>query len=759
MALETLPVWSIEPDWADGLVESLEWVTSVLQTGIDGSEQRQALRDVPQQYIEATFKVHGNVRSFLDQFVQYVGGTFEFYMPLWYDRCRISRASPIGGNLIYVDTNDTDFSAFQVFDDNPHEIPAVFISGSTPFDYTLLELTSIEGDFLQLADGVTLPRTLAKGTLIYPARIFRMEEQPQFTRSGPRVFQGNVKFRNMTRYPAIDTIELATYRGIPTLEQVVDSVNGIVKTLKPNEAQDLAVQWDKLRYQVDPQTNFPYSQAGSTGMTLRQFNWFVKGRSNLQKFRALLTRVIEGRAAGLWIPSFQEDFKIAAWTNVGGTQIDVERCGYTDMGGPRVGRQFIRVEYHDKRLLPYYGEITDASLLGDGSKERLVVAPPLSLVTSTDTVSMISFIEFMRMDQDIVELTHNTDSYGLTTANTVFRTLIEDVGIVSPEDDGLKLSAGSGEGFLAILTIDCLQDNTSVAVEGHDFTDTVNYDSESPPDPGESDYWEVSYPTEDDGAVPDNAWNKVPVVSFANLRTSDLDPVETDPGGVESWTDVLGVFHQYEAHIFKYDSNGHEFDGRYIVGGLDIVDSFALGEPGTIGLYIGDSEFGVLYPDDPTPDLNDRPPIWRDDTLSNLTSAFPDATFRFSVTSPEENTMLLKYQQQHISPPAFTDWSRRVYLINFGFADTINVNMGAPVGLPEGLPNTHITLEIYPVGQVDLHSPAFGPEPPPLVEEPDIEDFAQHVRVRNGIAVVNDSRNVSATASGQIAQFNIHGFL
>src|SRR3546814_9546243 len=82
--LPAFPVWSIRPNWREGVLERLEWLTDVLSSTI-GVEQRRALRVSPRRYIEITVNPTGNERSFLD-LVLHKMGSDKWLFPLWWDQ-------------------------------------------------------------------------------------------------------------------------------------------------------------------------------------------------------------------------------------------------------------------------------------------------------------------------------------------------------------------------------------------------------------------------------------------------------------------------------------------------------------------------------------------------------------------------------------------------------------------------------------------------------------------------------------------------
>jgi hypothetical protein len=81
-----LPVWTIKPNWANGIRETLSWLTDVLASTY-GPEQRRALRLSPRREFEMTFNPIDAVRSYFDLWLHRMG-SFEFMVPLFHDAGR-----------------------------------------------------------------------------------------------------------------------------------------------------------------------------------------------------------------------------------------------------------------------------------------------------------------------------------------------------------------------------------------------------------------------------------------------------------------------------------------------------------------------------------------------------------------------------------------------------------------------------------------------------------------------------------------------
>ncbi|MBN0084789.1 hypothetical protein JTL67_35465, partial [Pseudomonas aeruginosa] len=78
-----ITAWTLVPDWADGVQESLEWLTELL-TSTSGVEQRRSLRLSPRRSFEAEFYAEGRERVLLDLSLAGWGGRI-WALPVWPD--------------------------------------------------------------------------------------------------------------------------------------------------------------------------------------------------------------------------------------------------------------------------------------------------------------------------------------------------------------------------------------------------------------------------------------------------------------------------------------------------------------------------------------------------------------------------------------------------------------------------------------------------------------------------------------------------
>lgn len=402
MALESLPVWTIPPNWRNGVVETLEFLTPVLVSPF-GVEQRYGARLSPRQLFEMDFTLWGSQRTFMDMVLMRAGG-LPVYVPIWTDVERLGSAVGIGASVLSAQTEFTEFPT----------VKAVFLRGADSFDYELAEVDSVTDTEITLAD--PLAKAWTKGTRVYPVKKFRLEAQPSMNRRADRAWEGRIRFISDEPNATNSTIVLNNF------------VNQFVLEQEPNEIQDMSYLYSRFGSDIDNQTGLR-DRYDNRGQWAQQFSWFNKGRQKNSEFRGLLY-ALQGKRMPIWVPSFYEDFELVLNVEIGVTTLDVKRCGYSDMGGPSPNRQYILIHLKDGQR--FYRKITSSAVIGDGSTERLAIDSGFAFVLTPSAIKRISFLILSRLDQDSIEIVHHTDSKGLSTCSSLFKSLADREGI---EDD------------------------------------------------------------------------------------------------------------------------------------------------------------------------------------------------------------------------------------------------------------------------------------------------------------------------------------
>ena len=399
MTLLSIPLWAVPPNWATPVVETLEWLTGVYVSPT-GAEQRQALRLAPRRSLEFGVTLTGVNRSFFDAYLDRYGGG-EFYLPVWYEAGRLLATEATGSLRLVISGERKELS----------RATAVCVQGSTPYDWTVAEVSSgsATGGLTTLTLAAPgLAAWAAKGAKVYPAARSRLaDDTAAFSRLSDAAATATVRFDLLTPVDWADDPGLETYADYPVIAFPFNegqNVGGTVRRLFVEADNDTGV---RLR-QDTADLAFP----GVTGSS----SFF--GRTRADFARSLLYS-LKGRASQAWFPSAAADFVLVQNVADAEDQLVVRRNGYTDTGGPETGRDRIAVLYRDGTTA--YRQITGSSIIDDGDTELLSLDSAFNLGFSKDWVRRISLLMPGRFDQDRFEIVHLTDTDGVCEIAAAFR--------------------------------------------------------------------------------------------------------------------------------------------------------------------------------------------------------------------------------------------------------------------------------------------------------------------------------------------------
>ena len=381
------PVWTFAPQWENGITERLEWLTDMLAS-IAGTEQRRCMRMAPRRFFEATFLLTGRERQSQDIYTFMAGG-IDLYIPLWPEVVHLVAPLPAGSISIPVDPVDREFR-------NGDYV----LLRQSAFDYEVVQVQDTSMGSLQLIANTT--NTWGVGTAVYPLRLARFDEQPQYTKHTDTFWELAVKFR---------LIETADFPATPTL----DSYQGFpVFNARPDESDDLTHGYQRKMSTLDNQVGIPkFLDMGGLGFTTQQYRWALAGRAAYAEFRRTLY-MLRGRWKSFWLPTFMQDMTISQDIASGDNFIRIKEMGYTEFGGAVKGRKNIRIELTDGTHL--YKEIVSSAPIGVG-EERLALTDTFAANIPMSSIRSISYMALSRLDADAVEIQHETDGDGLTLCN------------------------------------------------------------------------------------------------------------------------------------------------------------------------------------------------------------------------------------------------------------------------------------------------------------------------------------------------------
>jgi hypothetical protein len=395
VADDALPVWTIKPNWSEGIVERLSWLTDVIASTF-GPEQRRALRLSPRREFEMKFNPVDQARSYFDLFLHRLGSQ-EFMVPLFHDTGRMTAGIAGGAVTIPLDTTYREFVVGGL---------AVII-GDDPFTFDKVTVSGIADDHLTVtAGGVT--QAWPKGSKVYPLRRARLSDESQVSALTSRVGDGTLQFQLNQANDLLDEGAWDTlYADYPI---ILDP---------PNRRENLDLTFNRNSIVLDNdqglRTLNDDTASGATkarAFTVQVDQRMMQGRAAHWAFRQMLYR-LRGRQGTVWLPTFNRDIQLSQPALATDARLDVKKIGYAYTGGAVDGRQHV--------LLP--GGL-GAKVIGTGAplsvkEERLTLAAPLGAALPAGTFG--SFMDTCRLAADDIEIKHHTDTDGVAECNLGFR--------------------------------------------------------------------------------------------------------------------------------------------------------------------------------------------------------------------------------------------------------------------------------------------------------------------------------------------------
>lgn len=394
--------WSFLPTWEGGIRERLEWYTGILTSPL-GIEQRRSLRESPRRFFELQLIAKPDERSYMELSC-FDWGARRWAIPIWTDVQFTTVEIAAGSSFIACATAYRDFRAGGL----------VALRGASAFDYEVAEVLRVE------ADGIVLSRPLnsawRKNSRVYPARVAQFTEQPVFTRLTVNSATVRAQFQIVEPSDWVAEAPALKYRDKP------------VYLDPPEESQSLTASYQRLLEMMDNRRDNPrMGDSAGVAFTAQGHRWLVHGREQQARMRSLWY-FLRGRFKSVWIPTHSQDLIVNGIHAPGSLLLQVRNTGYVKFGKMQPGRKDIMIILRDGRA--FFRRIMEAIEVEGGEALTLDSGLGLSTPLLPEDVERISFMALCRMDQDFIEVTHETDSDGLMSANTIWRSLRDDLGDV-----------------------------------------------------------------------------------------------------------------------------------------------------------------------------------------------------------------------------------------------------------------------------------------------------------------------------------------
>lgn len=395
-----LTLFSFYPTWDAGILERLEWLSDVT-TGPTGIEQRRLLRLSPRRTFQMKLIANGKDRQYFD-ILCFDWGSRNFAIPIWPDVQELQYVRFSGSTQIPCKTAGRDFRVGGL----------LLFRGPDAFSAEVCEIAQVNSDGLVLARPTVNDWPIY--TKIYPIRSARFDEQPSISRLTDKNSTVSVSFRvtETCDYPGLQPP--LTYKGRPLL------------TYHPEESENLTSSYVRLLQMIDNNMALPrYRDTADLGFTVQQYRFMAYNRVEHDKLRGMMYD-IRGRFRSMWVPTFYNDLTLREDIPKTSSFIEVENVMYSKYGKQQPGRRHILIETIAPNARVFARGIIDSYEV-EGGKERLVLDDVFDEAIPVSRIARISYLATARMENDFVEINHQTDADGVSAAMLTFRSLRDDV--------------------------------------------------------------------------------------------------------------------------------------------------------------------------------------------------------------------------------------------------------------------------------------------------------------------------------------------
>src|SRR5574343_32605 len=376
--------FSLQPDWAAGVVERLEWLTDVLASH-NGVEQRVALRGAPRRALQADLLLIGDDLAVLDA-QSYADTTAPLALPIWQEGAALTAAVQPGESALALETDHRRFAAGSL----------LWLTDGTA-NGELLTVDEVSSGAITIAQPVS--RSWPAGAQAYPARLARLT-----TLSGaiacPSVTSDQVAF-SLTEAEAPQAAVLPTFEDYPVLD--LETAGG-----------ETSYGHERSLTQADNSTAAIWQQdRAGVSQIVRQhrLQWLsrAEGAARLAALSAL-----SGRLQACWWPVAEARLQPVGDQPAGSSQLAVVPCGYAARLFAKANRRVLALRHREQGW--YFRRVFDA--VDEGSSERLTLAESLPMAHAAADWAFIGYLEKSRRDSDALEIHLQTPEVGSVQFST-----------------------------------------------------------------------------------------------------------------------------------------------------------------------------------------------------------------------------------------------------------------------------------------------------------------------------------------------------
>lgn len=371
--------WNYFPNWANGVLDKIEFLTDIIQA-YDGNEQRISLRNDPVRSIEYSFQIDNNDDRRKFEALLFNWGAQTWVLPIWTEGSALTSPLSAGSNTI-----------------TPSRLSGDYLQGgnliirSAAFTFEVCQIATI------VSGVITLQRPTINawpaGAVVYPALPALLDDAQQVDRFTGDTFTAACRFR-LTDYAMPPAYTPTTYRGFPVI------------TVQPLWLQDLTAQYTRKFSELFYDTGkIVREDEAGLPFVIMSHHWRPTTKAEIDQLKGFLY-YLRGRQKMIWLPSFLQDIVVISSIGNASTSIDVSHGFITQHLLGKIGRRDIRIESTAGAV--FYRRVSGASELS-ASVERLTIDSALGVALAPENIARVSWMMPARLNSDAVEMAYGSD--------------------------------------------------------------------------------------------------------------------------------------------------------------------------------------------------------------------------------------------------------------------------------------------------------------------------------------------------------------
>ncbi len=377
-------VFSVAPDWQEGIEETISSLTDVLHS-YDDTEQRRGLRSTPRRGLKfRALTLEAREAAGMESLVW--GWQHQPYgVPFWQDAQPLEADVAAGAFTIQVNTVDRLFA-----------VGGIAVIWKDEFTFEALTVAGVTADSITFAAPIQFSWTAGYGAKVVPIFLGRLSNAIELTRLACFADQVDVEFQGEALQKApTPSVSLPQFRGFDVLE------------IAPNWANELRRNYARSTIKMDPRTGpITVDDKGGTPIVSHELPWWIDSHAKATAFRAFLLRRF-GQLVPFWTPTWDQDLVLAGDSAAGTSIVSIKSVYYARFFFRDRARRFLALIPIGSGAIRYV-EVTNAVDNGDGT-ESLTLAAPLG-ADAIAALTMVSFLTFCRLGSDDAKMVwHSTE--------------------------------------------------------------------------------------------------------------------------------------------------------------------------------------------------------------------------------------------------------------------------------------------------------------------------------------------------------------